>query len=101
MPTKHRARIRAANVPARPDAPVARLQIATAAPTMTQRFTRPASELRIGAAIMYETRKAVASEPVLAMAAISSSLAEAADAAAVVAWGKNWARISGSTAARM
>src|SRR4051794_7510596 len=80
MPTKHRVSTSSVNVCAKPDAPLARLQMPTEMPTSTQRDIRPASQPKIGAAIMYESRNAVASEPVLAIEAISSSFADAADA---------------------
>jgi hypothetical protein len=99
MPTKQRVSTSMPNVVANPDAPLAKLQTATEIPTRIHRDMRSASMPKIGAAIMYDRRKAVASEPVLAIAAIISCWAEAAEADLVS--GKKWARISGSTAARM
>jgi hypothetical protein len=43
---------RIVNVWARPEAPLARLQMMTALPTITQRENRSASQPRIGALIM-------------------------------------------------
>ena len=72
-------------VAATPDPPLARLQISTPNPTRIQRDIRSASHPKIGAVTMYETRNAVASEPIFASACGSP--------------GKSWWLIFDSTAA--
>jgi hypothetical protein len=58
-----------ANVPANPEAPVAKLQIKTLAPTNSHRDIRSASHPKIGAAIMYDSKNAVANDPIFAKVA--------------------------------
>ena len=63
IPTKQRVRRRTTKVPASPDAPLARLQRITPAPTMNHLDFFSATRANTGAPIMYISMNAVPSRP--------------------------------------